>query len=207
MRFFVDLLQSARSAFNEATCSETSVCAETKLKNWRAANKEKIESGLKEQKALVTEKLSELERWDDPAKASFKKAFGTEDEATRALVKKRMEKVLALNKTMTVENFKPAEDSVKGRFAYVYPDDKKHTIYLDEAFERSGATGSDTRAGVLCHEMSHFEDIGGTHDAFRDYDDGDTVYGPASSRELAQTRPDLAAAHADSFEYYLENAP
>lgn len=178
---------------------------EAKLKKWHLANKDKIEAAIQEQRTMLENKIAEVDKWDDGAKASFKKAFGTEDKATRKVVKERMERMLALCKTMTVDNFKPADPSKPNRFAYVYPDDATHTIYLDHAFQRAKSSGQDSRAGVLSHEMSHFSDIGGTLDAFRDYDDGESVYGPEASRALARSRPDLAAKHADSFEYYLEN--
>jgi peptidyl-Lys metalloendopeptidase len=147
---------------------------------------------------MLTAKKQELERWDAPAKANAKKWFGSVDEATRKRLQDRIDKSLALNSKVTVDNFHPASPSQPGRFAYVYPNDKDHKIYLDEAFDHAPATGTDSRAGTLTHEMTHFSDSGGTDDH---------VYGANNAKVLAQSHPDTAMDNADNHEYYLENAP
>jgi len=82
-------------------------------------------------------------------------------------------------------------------FAYVYPD-QFGKIYLCGAFWRATNSGTDSRAGTLIHESSHFTDIAGTEDY---------VYGQAGAKDLAQTNPDEAVANADSYEYFAENSP
>lgn len=85
----------------------------------------------------------------------------------------------------------------RGIYAYVYPD-KPYTIYLCGAFWAAPLTGTDSRAGTLIHEMSHFNAVAGTDD---------WVYGQAGARDLALTDPDKALNNADSHEYFAENTP
>ena len=155
-----------------------------------------IKQALKDQREILEKKKGELEKWDDSAKADFEEWFGGTDEEARKEVTQRIDKILDLNKSFTEKNFKASENPKKNVFGYVYPN-KQDTIYLDHAFERASATGKDSRAGTLCHEMSHFKDYGGTKDH---------VYGTENARRLAETDPKKALQNADNFEYYLEDA-
>jgi hypothetical protein len=165
---------------------------------WRAQRKAAIEQALKDQQSLLQVRKDELNRWSDEDKAHFKKWFGADDDATRDKMKARIDRELALSKKMTVDNFAPANPHKDGVFAYVYPDDANHTVYLDSAFDNAPATGQDSKAGTLAHEMSHFNDVGATKD---------NQYGANGCKTLAQKDPDAAQNNADSFEYYTENAP
>jgi peptidyl-Lys metalloendopeptidase len=82
-------------------------------------------------------------------------------------------------------------------YAYVYPS-QPYNIYLCGAFWPSPATGSDSKAGTLIHEMSHFTVVAGTQD---------WVYGKAASQNLAITDPAKAVTNADNHEYFAENTP
>ncbi len=166
-----------------------------------------IRQAIKDQEKMLEAKKKELETWDDNAKKKFKTAFGKDDDRSRDTIKARIAEMLTVNKSLTVDNFKPARPSKATRFAYVYPTDKTHTVYLDKAFAKAPPSGKDSRAGTLCHEMSHFSDIGGTTDKFKDANGGKPIYGVTASRKLAVDHPDLAMKHADSFEYYLEDVP
>ena len=177
------------------------------LTKWRAEKKEAIEQALADQRQMLEAKKAELETWDDAAKEKFKTAFGVDDDESRDVVLARIDRMLEVNKGMTVDNFKPADPSKPDRFAYVYPNDAEHTVYLDQAFDGAPSTGEDSKAGALSHEMSHFDDIGGTEDAFEGHNNDEAVYGKDASRDLATSNPDLALKHADSFEYYVEDAP
>jgi alanyl-tRNA synthetase len=175
-----------------------------------------IKKAIKDQRKMLEAKKKELETWDDKAKAKFKKAFGKDDDKSRDKIQARINKMLEVNKSMTVANFKAADpkeakELTNGHpeelFAYVNPTDKTHTVSLGEAFANAPATGQDSHAGVLCHEMSHSSDIGGTKDKFIDANGGKPIYGLKASRQLAVDHPDLALNHADSFEYYVEDVP
>ncbi|KAI1783151.1 peptidyl-Lys metalloendopeptidase [Ganoderma leucocontextum] len=82
-------------------------------------------------------------------------------------------------------------------YAYVYAD-KFGTVYLCGAFWRAPPTGTDSKAGTLVHEASHFTTNGGT----KDY-----AYGQSAAKSLAQSDTDKAVFNADSHEYFAENTP
>jgi hypothetical protein len=59
-------------------------------------------------------------------------------------------------------------------------------------------TGTDSRAGTLIHEVSHFNVVAGTDDI---------VYGQAGAKSLAASDPNGAINNADNHEYFAENTP
>jgi len=88
-------------------------------------------------------------------------------------------------------------DNEDGVYAYVYPGDTTHTIYCCKAFWTApNAGGFDTKAGTLIHELSHFNNIGGT----KDY-----AYGTDAAKKLAINDPEQARANADNYEYFCES--
>lgn len=84
-----------------------------------------------------------------------------------------------------------------GTYAYVYPD-TFGVVYLCGAFWSAPNTGTDSRAGTLVHESSHFTTNGGTDDY---------VYGQSAAKSLASSNPDQAVFNADNHEYFAENTP
>jgi peptidyl-Lys metalloendopeptidase len=85
----------------------------------------------------------------------------------------------------------------KKYYAYVYPT-QPYTIYLCSVFWTAPLTGTDSKAGTLIHEMSHFNVVAGTDDY---------VYGQAGAKNLAITNPAQAIDNADNHEYFAENNP
>ena len=82
-------------------------------------------------------------------------------------------------------------------YAYVYPTQPYH-IYVCRAFWTAPLTGTDSKAGTLIHETSHFNVVAGTDDH---------VYGQSGAKSLAISDPDAALDNADSHEYFAENNP
>ena len=82
-------------------------------------------------------------------------------------------------------------------FAYVFPN-SPYDIYVCPAFFRASLLGTDSRAGTLVHELSHFNLLAATSD-FR--------YGQTSVAALAEDDPERAVGNADSYEYFAENTP
>ncbi|KAF8952607.1 hypothetical protein BDZ97DRAFT_1877565 [Flammula alnicola] len=83
-------------------------------------------------------------------------------------------------------------------YAYVDPEDFGH-VYLCGAFWTAPMTGTDSKAGTIVHESSHFiRNAGGTDDY---------TYGQSACKFLAITNPDSAVLNADSHEYFAENVP
>lgn len=85
----------------------------------------------------------------------------------------------------------------KQYYAYVYPT-QPYNIYVCRAFWNAPNTGTDSRAGTLIHEMSHFNVVAGTDDH---------VYGQSGAKSLAISNPDNALDNADNHEYFSENTP
>ena len=85
----------------------------------------------------------------------------------------------------------------KNYYAYVYPT-KPYVIYLCKVFWQAPATGTDSKAGTLIHEMSHFNTIASTDDY---------VYGQSGAKALAISDPQKAVNNADNHEYFAENSP
>ncbi|WP_394828376.1 M35 family metallo-endopeptidase [Pendulispora albinea] len=84
-----------------------------------------------------------------------------------------------------------------GVYAYVYPG-SPYKIYLCGAFWSAPQTGTDSKAGTLVHEMSHFTVVAGTDDH---------AYGQSACKSLAKSNPTNALDNADSHEYFAENNP
>lgn len=82
-------------------------------------------------------------------------------------------------------------------YAYVYPNDP-YKIYLCRVFWQAPLTGTDSKAGTLIHEMSHFDVVASTDDF---------IYGQTGAKSLAITNPDNAVMNADNHEYFAENTP
>lgn len=82
-------------------------------------------------------------------------------------------------------------------YAYVFPS-QHYEIFVCNAFWAAPLLGTDSKAGTLIHEMSHFNIVAGTDDH---------VYGQAGANNLANTNPTLAVDNADNHEYFAENTP
>ncbi|MEG8118847.1 M35 family metallo-endopeptidase, partial [Xanthomonas hortorum] len=82
-------------------------------------------------------------------------------------------------------------------YAYVYAN-APYEIYVCNAFWSAPTQGTDSKAGTLVHEMSHFTAVAGTQDR---------VYGQSGARSLAISNPAQAITNADSHEYFAENTP
>lgn len=82
-------------------------------------------------------------------------------------------------------------------FAYVYPS-QPYKMYMCNAFWNAATTGTDSKAGTIIHELSHFNVVAGTDDL---------AYGQSNAKSLANRSPSRATRNADSHEYFAENTP
>ncbi|GAB2516685.1 M35 family metalloendopeptidase [Lysobacter humi (ex Lee et al. 2017)] len=82
-------------------------------------------------------------------------------------------------------------------YAYVYPT-RPYEIFVCRAFWNAPLTGTDSKAGTLIHEMSHFNAVAGTDDH---------AYGQSAAKSLAASDPTRALDNADNHEYFAENTP
>lgn len=85
----------------------------------------------------------------------------------------------------------------KRYYAYVYAN-QPYNIYLCSVYWQAPAKGTDSKAGTLIHETSHFSIVAGTDD---------WVYGQSGAKSLAISDPNKAVDNADSHEYFAENTP
>ncbi len=88
-------------------------------------------------------------------------------------------------------------DCTDNYYAYVYPNQPYH-VWLCNAFWSAPLSGTDSKAGTLIHETSHFNAVAGTDD---------WAYGQSACRSLATSNPNRAVDNADSHEYFAENTP
>lgn len=82
-------------------------------------------------------------------------------------------------------------------YAFVYVN-QPYEVHLCGAFFAAPATGTDSKAGTLVHETSHFTVVAGT---------SDYAYGQTACKRLATKTPNKAINNADSHEYFAENTP
>jgi peptidyl-Lys metalloendopeptidase len=82
-------------------------------------------------------------------------------------------------------------------YAYVFSN-QPYKVFLCNAFWAAPNTGTDSRAGTIIHELSHFTVVAGT---------SDYAYGQTAARNLAVKKPARAIQNADSHEYFSENTP
>ena len=71
-------------------------------------------------------------------------------------------------------------------------------MHLCGAFFAAPATGTDSKAGTMVHETSHFTVVAGT---------ADNAYGQTACKNLAKSNSNKAVNNADSHEYFAENTP
>ena len=93
-------------------------------------------------------------------------------------------------------------DYDESAFAYVFSG-QPYDIYLGQAFFAAPANGTDSKSGVIVHELSHFLILGGTN-RFSVHPE---VYGTSSNLALARSNPEHASWNAESHEYFAENTP
>ncbi len=82
-------------------------------------------------------------------------------------------------------------------YAYVYKN-QPYQIFVCNAFWSAPLIGTDSKAGTLIHEMSHFAVVADTDDF---------AYGQGAAQNLANNNPTQALDNADNHEYFAENTP
>ena len=128
--------------------------------------------------------------------------FGIPDSGRQNTVKTHFENIYSTLDTKNI-TFNCGECSTElpnkynTTYAYVYPT-QTYTIYLCGAFWNTTTSGTDSQAGTLVHETSHFSIVAGT---------SDYAYGKTDCKTLAVNNPNNAVFNADSHEYFAENMP
>ena len=120
--------------------------------------------------------------------------FGTATSSRFSSVKGNYDRIeYALSNTKLTFNC----SCTSSAYAYVYPT-QPYRIYLCNAFWSAPNTGTDSKAGTIIHELSHFDVLANTDDI---------VYGQTGAKNLATSNPSSAIRNADNHEYFSENTP
>lgn len=146
---------------------------------------------------LLERKLGLLEQGDTDTLVEFKKWFGKDDKEAKQTIFTRIERALEVSRTLTVDNFidRSVEQKRETIFAEVYHLDKLYRIFVNHLFWEAESTGKNSRAGVIAHELSHFNDIGKTVDCVH----------KTLCLVLAKVRPKDAIKNADNFQGFIES--
>jgi peptidyl-Lys metalloendopeptidase len=123
--------------------------------------------------------------------AAYRTWFGAYTSARYSTVQSHFTSIHSAFATKTVNFHCDCTDSA---YAYVYAN-QPYNIHLCNAFWNAPASGIDSKAGTLVHEMSHFTVVAGT---------SDNAYGTAACQRLATSNPKKAVNNADSHEYFAE---
>jgi peptidyl-Lys metalloendopeptidase len=124
----------------------------------------------------------------------YTKWFGALNSSRQATVKSHFANIKSTLATKPINVNCGCTDT---SYAYVYPS-QPYTIYVCKAFWSAPLTGTDSKAGTLIHETSHFTVVAGTDD---------WAYGQSAAASLAISNPARAIDNADSHEYFSENTP
>jgi peptidyl-Lys metalloendopeptidase len=131
------------------------------------------------------------------ATTRYKTWFGTPSTTNYSNVSSHYNKIQdELNNKAVTYNC-ACDPAYASAYAYVNPGNP-YVITLCGAFWPAGNTGTDSKAGTIIHESSHFTINGGTND---------NAYGQSACKSLATSNPSRAVNNADSHEYFSENTP
>lgn len=134
-----------------------------------------------------------------PAKRSqtvrYTEWFGNYAESRYSHVSQAYAKINNVLKNKTLTAYCPNDCS--NYYAYVYPafPDK---IFFCGGFWKAPESGTRCKAGVVIHEVSHFNAVAGTDDI---------AYGKDGAKNLARNKPDKAVRNADNYAFFAENSP
>lgn len=124
----------------------------------------------------------------------YKTWFGSYNSTRWTTVNNNFKKISSALQNQAVQFDCGCTDSY---FAYVYPN-QPYKIYLCNSFWSAPNTGTDSKAGTIVHETSHFTVVAATDDI---------AYGQTAAKNLATSNPSQAIKNADSHEYFAENTP
>jgi peptidyl-Lys metalloendopeptidase len=173
---------------------------EAEVSTFRACSTDQqnlLEDALKDAERIAKQSQSELSSTAEsnrPNARRYKEWFGTYTGQNYNKVKSNFDKIVdAIANETIIFNCDCNED----HFAHVFPT-RPYQIFLCNMFWDAPPTGTDSKAGTIVHELSHFNVVAGTDD---------NVYGQSLCRQLARDNPAEAIANADSHEYFAENTP
>ncbi|BCG62558.1 MAG: peptidyl-Lys metalloendopeptidase [Methyloprofundus sp.] len=123
--------------------------------------------------------------------------FGSHQASRYAAISTNFNKILGAIENPSINFICNSSECGSGTFAFVYSR-SPYDVYLCSSFWSAPLTGTDSKAGTIIHEVSHFRIVADTDDH---------QYGQSGTRQLALSQPDVAITNADSHEYFAENTP
>ena len=128
--------------------------------------------------------LSGTPNWARYTAKRYSEWFGVYDAGRYATVSTHYDKILD---ALSNQAMKFNCDCNDNYYAYVIPT-KPYEVFLCKLFWTAPLTGTDSKAGTIIHETSHFNVVAGTQDH---------VYGQAGCRALAKSNPGNAIGNAE----------
>jgi peptidyl-Lys metalloendopeptidase len=188
----VEVAQARKLASTLAKAEKTSFsgCSQSRQTDLNAALTNAVQIAATARSALAN--ASSCARATAPR---YREWFGKYSQSRFDAVKSHFDKIHDALANKDITFFCDCSDA--GTYAYVYPT-KPYEIHLCGAFWNALMTGTDSKAGTLVHETSHFNVVASTDDH---------VYGQSACRTLANNNPGNAIDNADSHEYFAENTP
>ena len=126
--------------------------------------------------------------------ARYREWFGAYDRDNYELVSSHFQHIYDALATQTLTFSCICSDL---KLAYVHPD-QPYEITLCASFWSAPVAGTDSQAGTIVHEISHFVAVAGTQDV---------TYSQRLVRMTAEYIPAKAVTNADSYKYFAENNP
>jgi peptidyl-Lys metalloendopeptidase len=185
-----------RESFDFEADAATPMAGSLSFTNCSTSRKSSITTAVASAKTYSTNAKSYLQaRTYSTVGARYTTWFGAKNSSRFNTVKSHYVKIESafLNQAVVVD----CSCTDSGTYAYVYPT-QPYKIYVCGAFWSAPTTGTDSKAGTLVHEMSHFNVVAATDD---------WAYGQSAAKSLAISSPSKAVDNADSHEYFAENTP
>lgn len=190
--------RAAKSAAATTRANETpSYAASVSFIGCSNTRTSQISTALTSAESYASDSLSYLNA--DNRGSRYTTWFGTYNSSRYSTVRSHFSSIsdATSTKALTFDCSTCPGSDYEDAYAYVYADEP-YRVYLCNAFWDAPNTGTDSRAGTIIHELSHFTAVAGT---------SDYAYGQSSARSLARSNPSRAIRNADSHEYFSENTP
>ncbi|MFG6449253.1 M35 family metallo-endopeptidase [Roseateles sp. BYS180W] len=158
-----------------------------------AQQREDINAAFAQARSYIRNAVAHLEN-NNWGTVRYTTWFGTYDQARHDELLGKMRNIRDTfeNETITADCGCNTSD-----YAWVKPG-IKYRVHLCKSFWPAPVAGTDSKAGTLIHETSHFHGVGNT---------SDIRYRQDRAQLLAQRFPERAIHNADSYEYFSENNP
>ncbi|MEE9319401.1 MAG: M35 family metallo-endopeptidase [Granulosicoccus sp.] len=121
--------------------------------------------------------------------------FGSYDDSRYGLVTSNLSSIGNVLANESLDYYCDCDEP--NTFAFVYANEP-YGVHLCPEFRLAPVDGTNSRAGTIIHELSHFTVVAGTEDH---------AYSHDGTTALAVADPAKAIDNADNYEYFAENTP